>query len=93
MKSTRLGVFYVHSRFFENLRHGAGTNLFHGMVILRAEQDWNTNSTKYLAHHDDFEEVPANCVYPEYEPVFADTPNDYGHAWGFPKWVKKGEFI
>lgn len=91
MKSKRFGTFVVSNRFFHDLSGGAGTNLFHGMVVLRAEPDWSRDVTRYIAHHEHFEPVSQGQSYPEYEPVFAETPDIYGHAYGIPKWVRKNE--
>jgi len=91
MTSRRIGSFTVKNRFFLNLEGGAGTNLFHGMVVLRAEPDWSMDNTRYMAHHQDFDLVHSGEMIPEYEPVFAEEPDGYGYAYGVPKWVRKNE--
>jgi hypothetical protein len=69
--SRRLGRFKVTGAFFRNLQPGEGINLFHNMVVLRAEQDMTTDATNYVAMHPDFEEVPEGQVLPIYTASFA----------------------
>jgi hypothetical protein len=82
MRTTRIGTFTVNRRFFERLDVDEGTNLFHRMVVLRAETEWNTGNTRYFAIHPQFDRTSLGDLTPEYEAVF-----DAGEV--YPRWVRK----
>ena len=42
------------------------TTAFHDIAILEAKLDWISNRFEYTAYGKYFEEVPINCIAPEY---------------------------
>lgn len=80
----RIGKFYVSRRFIEDsaITDGppAGSNLIHGMVILRSQCDFAADRWEYIAVHEDFNELPEGSHPPLYRPVFKDGAI-------YPNWV------
>lgn len=70
IKSRRLGRFFVPHTFFHKMCDGEGANLFHGMIILRAEAPYDRDGVEYLAHHPDFDEVRDGCMVRYYDATF-----------------------
>ena len=64
------GRFYVHREFFLDLRPDQGTNLFDGMVVMRAREDFTRDQVEYVAIHRQFRPVPFGQVVPEYVATF-----------------------
>lgn len=81
IKTRRVGRFYLAPSFFAGLDCEEGVNIFHRMVVLRAEQCWDRPHTQYLAIHPDFEEVKPGDVVPVYTATF-----DRGSI--YPRWER-----
>jgi hypothetical protein len=71
MRPLRIGRFYVSARFFDSLTPDEGTNLFHRMIVLRAELDRCSYRTEYMAYHPDFRISEDHAFIPEYRAVFS----------------------
>lgn len=78
MRTRKLGKFYVSSKFFQD--RGNSVALFHNMVVLRAQEDFERDAIEYIAEHPDFAEVPLGNRIPVYTATF--TTGDV-----YPKWA------
>jgi hypothetical protein len=78
--SRRLGTFSVAGQFLRQATEDEGANLFHRMIVIRAEPEWQSDRTRYLAIHPDFAMLPEGMMAPEYSAVF-----NAGEI--YPKWI------
>jgi hypothetical protein len=69
MRTRKLGKFYVTQTFFAD--GGNSIALFHDMVVLRAQEDFEKHAIEYIAEHPAFGEVPLGEHIPEYTATFA----------------------
>lgn len=77
----RVGTFQVSTAILRDLPlyADAASNIFHRMVVLRAEQDWQRDVINYMASHPDFDEIEHGAVVPEYVAVF--HPGEIYPTW------------
>lgn len=81
MTTSNRGTFKLSGEFFRGIRAGEGVNVFHNMIVLRAEQAWDGDYIRYMAIHPDFLPVTEGCVTPEYVGTIPD-----GEI--YPKWAQ-----
>ena len=81
MRTRRLGKFYVSQQFFQD--RGNSSVLFHGMVVLRAQEDYERHAIEYIAEHPDFGEVPLGGHIPVYTATF--TTGDVHPKWALSR--------
>lgn len=77
-KTRKLGQFTVANQFLREAEAGEA-NLFHNMIVLRAEPEWFTDRTRYLGIHPDFAPLEEGLLAPDYTAHFG--PGDI-----YPKW-------
>lgn len=70
MRTRNVGRFRVDKLFFDGLKPCEGINLFHDMVVLRAEEDMCSFATIYVAIHPQFRPIAPGELVPEYEAIF-----------------------
>ena len=51
--------------------HGDGANIFIGMFVLNADQDWWAATVTYRGIHQDFDLIDEGSIPPEYIAIFA----------------------
>lgn len=77
-----VGRFKVDSFFFENMRAGEGVNLFHDMIVLDVQRNFNDSSREYIAVHPSFRRVGQGEKIPEYVAIF----HYHEGATSLPEW-------
>lgn len=81
MTMRKFGRFELPQDFVRTLHEGEGANLFHGMFVLRAQENFATDKIEYVAIHKDFDYCPVGQLIPEYRGII-----EVGEI--YPKWVR-----
>lgn len=77
LSSRKLGAF---SLPLGALREPDGMqNLFAGMVVVRATEDFSASKVRYIAWHEQFRSIGQGQIVPEYEATFG--PNATTPVW------------
>ena len=77
----KLGRFEISGDFTRHLHEGEGSNLFHGMFVLRAQENYASDKIEYVAIHPDFDYCPIGQIIPLYVARFDSTTI-------YPKWER-----
>lgn len=86
IKDRRRGIFFLDMTFLERSSTAELLALFSGVIALEARSNWATGKIEYWAISSHFEEVPPECVLPEYVPVLTRL-NDGAYS---VRWLKDG---
>jgi hypothetical protein len=81
MTMRKFGRFELTQDFVRTLHEGEGTNLFYGMFVMRAHENFATNTIDYVGIHKDFDYCPIGQLIPKYHAII-----EAGEI--YPKWVR-----